>query len=73
VAAPPPPLRLQVAPPPTCLVAAPTPPPTCLATAPPSPPLTHVEESSDDFPSYSSGYNDESPHVKELSSYEHCF
>jgi hypothetical protein len=30
-----------------------------------------VEEvSSDDFPSVSSGYNDECPHVKEVRSYE---
>jgi hypothetical protein len=57
----PPPLRLQVAPPPlTCLVAPP----------PPPLPLTHVEESFDDFPSDSLGYNDECPHVKEVSSYE---
>jgi hypothetical protein len=35
------------------------------------PPLTRLEEaSSDDSPSASSGYNDECPHVKELSSYE---
>jgi hypothetical protein len=39
--------------------------------APPHP--THVEESSDDSPSDSSGYNDECPHVKEVSSYEHYF
>jgi hypothetical protein len=56
----PPPLRL--------LVATPPPPPTRLV-APPPPP-TCVEESSDDSPSDSSGYNDECPHVKEVSSYE---
>jgi hypothetical protein len=35
------------------------------------PPLTRLEEdSSDDAPSASSGYNDECPHVKEVSSYK---
>jgi hypothetical protein len=35
------------------------------------PPLTCLEEaSSDDFPLASSGYNDECPHIKEVSSYE---
>jgi hypothetical protein len=63
VVAPPPPLRLQVAP---------IPPLTHLAAHPP-PPLTRVEESSDDSPSDSSGYNDECPHIKEVRSYEHCF
>jgi hypothetical protein len=59
VVAPPPPLRLQVAPiPPLTHLAAP-------------PPLTRVKESSDDSPSDSSGYNNESPHVKEVRSYEH--
>jgi hypothetical protein len=47
------------------------PPSTRLATPPP--PSTRVEESSDDSPSDSSDYNDECPHVKEVSSYEHCF
>jgi hypothetical protein len=43
------------------------PPPACLV-APPS--LTHMEEvSSDDSPSDSSGYNEECPHVIEVSSY----
>jgi hypothetical protein len=49
------------------------PPSTRIATPPPPPPSTRVEESSDDSPSDSSGYNDECPHVKEVSSYEHCF
>jgi hypothetical protein len=36
-----------------------------------SPPPTRLEEaSSDDSPSASSGYNDECPHIKEVSSYE---
>jgi hypothetical protein len=36
-----------------------------------APPTTHLEEaSSDDSPSASSGYNDECPHVKGVSSYE---
>jgi hypothetical protein len=48
---------------------APPPPPTCLV-APPHPPPTRVEESSDDSPSDSSDYNEECPHVKEVSSYE---
>jgi hypothetical protein len=39
----------------------------------PSPPPTRVEEESDDSPLDSLGYNDECPHVKEMSSYEHCF
>jgi hypothetical protein len=39
--------------------------------APPRP--TRVEKSSDDFPSDSSDYNDECPHIKEERSYEHCF
>jgi hypothetical protein len=41
--------------------------------AAPPPPLMHVEELSDDCPSDSSGYNNECPHVKEVSSYEHYF
>jgi hypothetical protein len=38
----------------------------------PPPPLTRLEvaSSSDDSPSDYSGYNDECPHVKEVSSYE---
>jgi hypothetical protein len=48
------------------------PPPLRLQVAPPPPP-THMEESSDDSPSDSSGYNDECPHVKEVSSYKYCF
>jgi hypothetical protein len=37
-----------------------------------APPLTclEVDSSSDDSPSDSSGYNDECPHIKEVSSYE---
>jgi hypothetical protein len=58
VVAPPPPLRLLVAPPP----------PLTRLVAPPPP--THVEESIDDSPSDSLGYNDECPHVNEVSSYE---
>jgi hypothetical protein len=53
-------------PPPLCLqLAAPTP-PMCLV---PPPPPTRLCNSS----SASSGYNDECPHVREVSSYEHCF
>jgi hypothetical protein len=36
----------------------------------PPPPTRLKEASSDDSPSASSGYNDECPHVKEVSSYE---
>jgi hypothetical protein len=52
----PPPLRLVTPPPPARLVAPPTPP-------------THVEEvtSNDSLLSDSSGYNDDCPHVKEVS------
>jgi hypothetical protein len=60
------------APPPLHLHVSPLPPSTCMA-APPPPPLTHVEESPDDSPSDSSGYNDECPHIKEVSSHEQCF
>jgi hypothetical protein len=59
----------HTAPPPLHLVT-PPPPSACLVTPPP-PPLTRVEEvSSDESPSDSSGYNDECPHVKKVSSYE---
>jgi hypothetical protein len=56
------------APPPLRLV---TPPPSLThLVAPPPPPPTRVKEvSSDDSPSDSSGYNDECPDVKEVSSY----
>jgi hypothetical protein len=54
-----------VAPTPPHLVA--PPPPTHLV----APPLTHLEEtSSNDSSSTSLGYNDECPHVKDVSSYE---
>jgi hypothetical protein len=35
----------------------------------PPPPSTHLGDSSPT----SSGYNDECPHIREVSSYEHCF
>jgi hypothetical protein len=59
-------VELSVVAPPTLCLQVDTPPPTRLA-APPPP--THVEESSDNSPSDSSGYNDECPHIKEVSSY----
>jgi hypothetical protein len=48
------------------------PPTRLVAPPPPPPPLTiRVKEvSSDDSPSNSSGYNDECPHIKKVSSYE---
>jgi hypothetical protein len=49
-----------VVPPPLARLVAPPPPPTCL----------EVDSSSDDSPSDSSGYNNECPHIKEVSSYE---
>jgi hypothetical protein len=49
-----------VAPPPPARLVAPPPPPTCLEEA----------SSSDNPPSDSSSYNDECPHIKEVSSYE---
>jgi hypothetical protein len=74
----PPPLRLEeassddsvemwvVAPPPLSLQVAPPRPLTSLV----APPPTHMEESSDDSPSDSLGYNEECMHIKEVSSYE---
>jgi hypothetical protein len=58
---------LRTSPPPLHLV---TPPPLPTHLVAPPPPLTRVEVSSDDSPSDSLGYNDECPHVKEVSSYE---
>jgi hypothetical protein len=48
------------------------PPPSTRLVAPSNPPPTRLEmaSSSDDSPSNSSGYNDECPHVKEVSSFE---
>jgi hypothetical protein len=48
-----------------------TPPPSPTRLVAPPPPLTRVGEVSfDDSPSDSSGYNDECPHVKDVSSYK---
>jgi hypothetical protein len=48
------------------------PPPSTRLVAPSNPPLTRLEvaSSSNDSPSNSLGYNDECPHVKEVSSFE---
>jgi hypothetical protein len=46
------------------------PPPTRLVAPPLSPTRLEVASLSDDSPSDSSGYNNECPHVKEVSSYE---
>jgi hypothetical protein len=59
----------RTAPPPLRLVTLPS--PLARLVAPPPPPLAHMEEvSSNNSPLDSSGYNDECPHVKEVSSYE---
>jgi hypothetical protein len=47
-----------------------TPPPPARLMAPPPPTCLEVASSSDDSPSDSSGYNDECPHIKEVSSYQ---